>query len=160
MNQPQVSDLQKGSWKIIWKLKVPEKVKHFLWKACTNSLPTKDNLLKRKILKESGCARCSGDSESVVHALWSCSCIQVVWETEFGWVDRSLMTLASFSEVLQKIRVKPSLLLLFAVTAWSIWYQRNKARLNENPLPIHNIADFSKNYLCEFRGVDSHHSHR
>ena len=52
------------------------------------------------------------------------------------------------------------LLPLFAVTAWSIWYQRNKARLNDNPLPICNIADYAKNYLCEFKELDSHHSHR
>ena len=95
-----------------------------------------------------------------MHALWSCSCIQVVWETDFEWVDRSLTALASFSEVLQKIRVKPSLLSLFAVTAWSIWYQRNKAHLNDNPLTIRNIADYAKNYLCEFRELDSHHSHK
>ena len=45
-NNPQVSESQKGFWKSIWKLKVPGKIKHFLWKACTNSLPTKENLLK------------------------------------------------------------------------------------------------------------------
>ena len=35
-------------WSGIWKLKVPGKIKHFLWRACTNCLPTKENLLKRK----------------------------------------------------------------------------------------------------------------
>ena len=99
-------------------------------------------------------------SKSVVHALWSCNCVQVVWESDFGWVDRSLTAPVSFSEVLQKIRPKPLLLPLFAVTAWSIWYQRNKARLCDNPLPICNIADYAKNYLCEFKELDSHHSHR
>ena len=102
LNRPQVSDSQKGFWKNIWKLKVPGKVKHFLWKTCTNSLPTKENLLKRKILLESDCSRYSGDSESVVHALWSCNCIKQVWDMDFRWVDRSSMTSDSFSDVLKK----------------------------------------------------------
>jgi len=160
LNRPQVSNSQKGFWKNIWKLKVPGKVRHFLWKACTNSLPTKENLLKRKILHESGCSRCSGDSESVVHTLWSCSCIKEVWDPDFEWVDRSSTASNSFSDVLQKIHVKPALLPLFAVTAWSIWYQINKSRLQENLLPLRNIVGFAKNYLCEFKGLDSHHSHK
>ena len=34
-NRPLVSDSQKGFWKCLWKLKVPGKIKHFLWRACT-----------------------------------------------------------------------------------------------------------------------------
>ena len=41
--------------KKIWSLDCPNKVKHFIWKAYKNSLPTKCNL---------------GSSENVVHALW------------------------------------------------------------------------------------------
>jgi len=119
-NQAQVSDSQKGFWKSIWKLKVPGKIKHFLWKACTNSLPTKESLLKRKILEEAGYSRCSSASKSIVHALWSCSCIRVVGDSDFEWVDRSITASNSFSDVLQKIHSKPALVSLFATMAWSI----------------------------------------
>ena len=37
-------------WFGIWKLKMPRKVKHFLWRPCTNSLPTKVNLMSKKFL--------------------------------------------------------------------------------------------------------------
>ena len=46
-----------GIWSAIWKLNVPGKIKHFLWRACTNSLPTKTNLLRRKVISESLCHR-------------------------------------------------------------------------------------------------------
>ena len=98
----QATDSQKSFWKSIWKLKVPGKIKHFLWKACTNSLPTKENLLKWKILQESGCPCCSSDSELVMHAIWSCSCIKMVWDSDFEWVDRSSTASDSFSDVFQK----------------------------------------------------------
>ena len=157
--RPQVTNSQKSFWKNVWKLKIPGKIKHFLWKACTNSLPTKENLLKRKILQESSCPLCSSVSESVVHAIWSCSCIKVVWDSDFEWVDRSSAAFESFSDVFQKIRNNPALVPLFAATAWSIWYQRNKFCLKDNPLPLQNIAGFAKNYLSEFRSLDKPRPH-
>jgi hypothetical protein len=39
------------NWKEIWKLKVPNVVKHFLWKALNNLLPTKTNLARKGLLK-------------------------------------------------------------------------------------------------------------
>ena len=151
----QTLDSGKSFWKSIWKMKVPGKIKHFLWKACTNSLPSKENLLKRKIIQEADCPRCTGSSESVVHALWSCSCIKVVWNSDFNWVIRCPSDSKSFSDVLQKIRARPALVPLFATTAWSIWFQRNKSRHDDHPLPLHSIAGFAKNYLCEFKELDS-----
>nr|POE94871.1 putative ribonuclease h protein [Quercus suber] len=159
-NRPPVVDSKRGLWKSIWQLNVPSKIKHFLWKACTNSLPSKENLLKRKILLEFSCPRCSGVSESVVHALWSCTCIEVVWQTDFDWVDRSSSSIESFSDVLQRILTKHALLPLFATTAWSVWYQRNKSRHLDNPLPLQNIAGFAKNYLHEFRSLVCPHPHK
>ena len=70
-----------------------------------------------------------------------------------GWIgaQRPLTLSRMF---FKKIRSKPALVPLFAATAWSIWYQRNKFRLQDNPLPLHNIAGFAKNYLDEFKSLD------
>jgi hypothetical protein len=37
-------------WRGIWKAKVPNAVKTFMWRACHNLLPTKENLFKRKVI--------------------------------------------------------------------------------------------------------------
>ena len=89
-----------------------------------------------------------------MHAIWSYSCIKVVWDYDFEWVDRSSTASESFWDVFQKICSNPALVPLFVATAWSIWYQRNKFRLKDNPLPLQNIAGFAKNYLSEFRSLD------
>nr|POE48158.1 putative ribonuclease h protein [Quercus suber] len=72
LNKPQIPDTEKNFWSSIWKIKVPRKIKHFLWKACANLLPTKENLMKRRILQDSVCQRCLNGLEDVVHSLWSC----------------------------------------------------------------------------------------
>lgn len=66
----------------------------------------------------------------------------------------------SFSDLLQKIRAKPALFPLFATTAWSLWYQWNKSRLQKNSLPLRNIVGFAKDYLRKFKDLESTSSHR
>ena len=43
---------QEQFWKSIWKLHIPNKIKMSLWRVCSNALPTKENLKKRKILDD------------------------------------------------------------------------------------------------------------
>ena len=68
-----------GLWKGIWAFKVLNKVKNHLWKAWRNSLPTKTNLVHRTIIANDICDRCHGATKTVVHALWECLEIDVVW---------------------------------------------------------------------------------
>ena len=75
-------------------------------------------------------------------------------------MDRCSSVAESFLDVLQKVRIKPALLPLFATMAWTIWYQRNKARLLDQPLPLHHIVGFARNYLGEFKSLDSPHPPR
>lgn len=86
------------------------------------------------------CRRYFAESEYVFHALWGCEKLQFVWATNFGWVDRTRMQLSSFPKVVNLICEKPQLVPLFAVTAWSVWYQRNKTRLQEHSATGQNIG--------------------
>ena len=54
--QASPSDIEAGKnlWNGIWKFWVPNKVRHFLWRAVQNSLPTKLNLYKRQVVSN-GC---------------------------------------------------------------------------------------------------------
>nr|POF15765.1 putative ribonuclease h protein [Quercus suber] len=73
-------------WKRLWKLHVPNKIKFFLWRVCSNTLPTKDNLKKRKILDAARCSACLQDQETAFHALWSCESLKEIWNPCFRWV--------------------------------------------------------------------------
>lgn len=83
-------------WRCLWKPNIPGKIKHFLWRACTDALPKKTNLLKRKILMDAVCCLCSKEPKSVVHALWSYEVIQVVWKKYFGWLNNGAVSGWSF----------------------------------------------------------------
>ena len=54
-------------WKTLWGLDIPSKVRHFAWRACKDILPTKENLMRRKVLLDEQCEVCHGDVESSGH---------------------------------------------------------------------------------------------
>ena len=76
---PRVQSVVLGLWNGMWKLKVPRKIKHFIWKACSESLPTKANLMKRKILTDPTCHLRGRVAEDTKHALWDCEAVKAVW---------------------------------------------------------------------------------
>ena len=59
----------KSFWKNIWRLKVPNKVRVFHWWACSNALPTKVGLHKRRIIDNTICDQCLKGVEDEVHAI-------------------------------------------------------------------------------------------
>ena len=63
---------QKKFWRCLWQLRVPNKIKHFVWRACNEALPTMANLHRRHITSSAGCELCKEHSEDAVHPLWLC----------------------------------------------------------------------------------------
>jgi hypothetical protein len=57
-------------WKMIWNLKISNTVKMFMWRACHDLLPTKQNLLRRGV--DDLCLFCLQEAETMKHILWSC----------------------------------------------------------------------------------------
>ena len=65
--------------KYLWKLKIPVKIKVFVWFLNRKVLQSKDNIARRKW---QGCTKCSfcGSEEMVEHFFISCPFAKVVWD--------------------------------------------------------------------------------
>lgn len=76
-------------WKLFWKLRVPNKIRSFIWRACKDILPVKSNLAHRHIIKENICEACGIEVEDSGHLFWRCLKAQEVWEVSglFGDVE-------------------------------------------------------------------------
>ena len=61
--------LDRPIWKKIWKLNIPPKVRNFLWRACSNILPTRENLHRRRVQMEPWCELCCQCTETVARAV-------------------------------------------------------------------------------------------
>ena len=71
-------------WRKNWKLAVPGKVKHFLWRAYHESLPTNQQLHRRKIRANPLCSIYALAKESTHHALWQCPMARNTWALVHG----------------------------------------------------------------------------
>ena len=54
-------------WKKLWSLPIPHKVRHFCWRACRGTLPTKVKLRRRNVIAEDMCVCCKEKAETNGH---------------------------------------------------------------------------------------------
>lgn len=67
------------AWSYIWGLKVPPKIRHFLWRMGTGTLPVCTLLKQRHLIDEARCPWCDIEEESVGHALFNCVLVVDLW---------------------------------------------------------------------------------
>ena len=75
------------SWRFIWKLRVPHKIKLFLWKVHLKILPTKSFLVSREIISKdtAKCSFCNCETETENHLFFDCFKSKQLWEFIFAW---------------------------------------------------------------------------
>jgi hypothetical protein len=71
---------------MIWKLKVPPKVKIFCWRTLHGIIPLKCILANRHIGTSTECPICHQGPEDIMHLLFTCPATQVIWQ-ELGIYD-------------------------------------------------------------------------
>jgi hypothetical protein len=115
-------------WRRLWSLKLPRHILLFLWRACNEILPTKNNLYKRKVVTDQLCPMCSSEAESVGHALWRCVSAQAVWGSCKGPIQKSSVEAEEFFEIFAALcdRLEDKDLERFATVAHKIWSRRNR----------------------------------
>ena len=102
-------------------MQAPLKIKKFLWRACHNVLPTKQALMRRKILEDPICERCKQAVKDLVHALWSCPKLDVVWADQEIRGFRCEIGFTGVKELLSWMIEEEKSLELFAYMAWNVW---------------------------------------
>jgi hypothetical protein len=58
-----------SAWQTIWNLDIPRAIQVFLWRACSNILPTKAKLFRRRIVEYPLSPLCGKEEEDSGHVL-------------------------------------------------------------------------------------------
>jgi len=96
-------------WKRIWNLKLPGKVKIFIWRCMHNAIPCMGVLADRHIVTSGQCPLCSTYVESVSHMLFKCRRAKEVWKG-LGLheiIDKLVVPRRSGVETLEAILCEP-----------------------------------------------------
>ncbi|KAK9987796.1 hypothetical protein SO802_028035 [Lithocarpus litseifolius] len=145
----------RGIWKMVWHLNCPNKIKHLLWRACKNILPTKFRLIQRGVGMEGGCDLC-GLEETLGHALWSCKMAANVWNGTRLKLPFFQDPPRDFIDIVWEIKKRDSGVNweLFAITVWGLWNNRNQVRHGGQCKSHEMIVKEATEFLREYQGVN------
>ena len=151
---PNCSNLgrNKRMWSGIWCLLVPHKVKHMLWRATHEAIPTLLNLWKRKVVSSVTCPRCLLACEDSIHSLWSCPALRVIWEAIAAGqrlLKYRFMTFADLMETVVEMKDCFNINLV-AMILWMIWECRNSDRVGGCSTDLRTIRVKALTFLHDF----------
>jgi hypothetical protein len=118
---------EQGVWKLLWSLRVPNQVKVFTWWALHDILPTRVNLVRRKVIEDNLCPVCKTERETVIHVLWTCPVAQDVWRGSLSNFQKCGTNYSSFLTLFEdfQVRFKKETMELMVITARRLWLRRN-----------------------------------
>ena len=139
-------------WKKIWKLKVPNKVRHFLWRVVRDSFPTKQNLKHRHLPLDDTCDGYNDQSESFMHVLWLYEQARAIWLSVSNFLLLTQKNCKSFLEILETLFSVGSgfQCALFAMIAWCLWERRNRVRERQRNWQLHEVGDRARDLVQEY----------
>ncbi|KAJ3697089.1 hypothetical protein LUZ61_000794 [Rhynchospora tenuis] len=124
---------------LLWKMKIPPKVKVFLWVALLDRVLTQHNLLLRNWPTISSCKCCShGIIETTSHLFVQCEYAVQVWTLLQARFSLPLLTfLPDLHLFWLQNRALPgqSWDIVWAATTWAIWKERNRRIFTDKSLP-------------------------
>ncbi|XP_060969468.1 uncharacterized protein LOC133036755 [Cannabis sativa] len=147
----------RGNWLFMqddnfWKLPVPSKVHHFLWKACSGCLPTKVQLHSKHVNVDLLCPLCNMHVETIVHVLVDCSFSRSCWAlssinqsangTNAEFCDWFFDILAAGSETVACEA---------AMLCWSIWNTRNEVQWQSKNRTVLEVVKSAKHVLGQWK---------
>ncbi|MCH89622.1 ribonuclease H protein, partial [Trifolium medium] len=151
-----------GNWMKIWKLRIPQMVKLFLWRAARGCLPTRVNLNRRHVECTRACPFCELSEESHWHTFFGCSYVEQVWIAAGLWqqilywlhrVDdfKGMIFAVLSGETVQTCQQ-------FAMVLWCLWKRRNEKVWEDRVKPISTSLKLAMDMLIDWLAAQVHNT--
>ncbi|XP_058774310.1 uncharacterized protein LOC131648580 [Vicia villosa] len=151
--------------RMVWKARVPSKVKIFAWRMLLNRLRTRELLVDLGIVQEDTervCVFCLMHLEERNHLFLSCSMITKVWDLVYQWLGISCPLrndcAPHFAGLLYKLQGLCNVnrvTVFWLATCWCLWNQRNDIIFKNGILDVGEVADKIKLYTWWWLGTGS-----
>ncbi|PNX85350.1 hypothetical protein L195_g041418 [Trifolium pratense] len=140
-------------WNILWKLNVPPKHSHLLWRVIRNVIPVKDNLFKRGIRSDPLCPRCLNTTETTYHVFLGCEWSKRAWFASPLTLNLNTNQYTDFYDWLDSMINKTNQECIEQITTiiYGIWYARNMLVFQEKSLPPQDISSIALKQLHEYQ---------
>jgi hypothetical protein len=137
-------------WDVIWKAKVPQKVKIFTWRLATDALAVQTNRYSRKMITDPTCKICDTEAEDGYHATMQCTKARALrcglrddWDLP---LDRDLQKSGADWTINILCSVKEDTKSKIMLLWWRAWHLRNDIIFGQGKAGINASAIFLSNY--------------
>ena len=149
---------EREAWGRLWQLKVPSKIRVFLWRLARHSIPTTDVLHRRNMAAQSACPLC-GCQDSWRHALFMCPMSSSVWalapeDLVHHLVDRMEEHPKDWLFAMNGV-LNRDMFAHVIVIMWAIWRARRKAIYEDIFQSPHSIHGFITSFLEDLRYINA-----
>ncbi|CAN1769951.1 Putative ribonuclease H protein At1g65750 [Linum perenne] len=149
-----------GNWSVVWALKIPPKVKHFVWRLGRNTISTKEALHHRHVFVNGGCGCCGNFLETSYHLFLDCSVARTCW-SKAGLaqvIDASLHNFqGTCAEWLLNIIASNTEEVVhdICMVLWSLWRERNARVWSNKHSTPEWIVQLGKDLLADWKQARS-----
>ncbi|KAL7265055.1 hypothetical protein ACSBR1_002914 [Camellia fascicularis] len=162
-----IHEAENCNWLWLWKLKLPQKIKGFVWLVLHGKLLSNSLRIKKGLTDIAECSRCGCQWKDIDHIFGDCPKAVIIWSSMgcLEWLSKDRhIPLTTWLE--SNLKNKPSSILdptLFAVILWQIWKDRNKKVFDNVELHWYQSILLSCKYASAikkaFRSFALHPSH-
>lgn len=152
-NHPAKTEAAK--WNAIWKLKLPSRIKTFLWLARHEKILTNSSRARRGMTDDSFCHICRDKIEDADHVMRKCPATNLLWSKVLPSFHANTLN-ESFKEWLDHgISNKGNHLrpvndnVIFAVTIWLVWKWRNEEIFSNSTHHLHSKVSWINSQVEE-----------
>ncbi|KAL5565353.1 hypothetical protein UlMin_028517 [Ulmus minor] len=143
-------------WKKFWRLRIPPKIRIFLWKAYYNWIPSLVNLDKHGVPTQKRCPNCNETDDTTLHALWGCKTLESLKVLCDSFIRFKLPPQCDLKEFLLTANDCLSLenLEFLCVLLWRIWFRRNKWIHEQTWLDDESCYSWARQHLADFQDAN------
>ena len=121
-------------WSKIWSLKIPHRMRIFIWRFCRNNISVRYLIRGKGITVPISCPMCIRDVEHLLHLFFDCNFAQECWQ--FMGLSFDMREVENASDwLLEKLASESDeKLIKIAEVLYGIWFARNKKSFEERTL--------------------------
>jgi hypothetical protein len=146
-----------GNWMLIWNLRIPQRVKIFLWRVVRGCLPTRDRLQRKGIQCTDLCPHCETTFENEWHLFIGCDSAKKVWMEAGLWdmIQEHVDNATGFENLCFSILaaaqepIKSDIVMVL----WCVWKRRNEKIWEEVEKPASLSIQSARELLFQWREV-------
>lgn len=146
-----LSDLEAIAFRFLWQSSTPLKVLVFSWQLMLGRLPTRSNLLPRKVIDSNSalcCVLCDCGLECENHLFVHCTFIGGLWSMIFSWLGvilpPSLETISlfvAFAVAISRNILLKHWIMIWNAVVWCIWEMKNGIVFGDTKVDMVCILD-------------------